>query len=134
MSTIVLGILAVVAAATAGVYVHSARLRLRLVHLVDSDPSVDVEAHSLAFASFRKEAHTSLFYGVLALAAAVVAVVGGGETITAAFGALIVPAFAGLWWSRSSSREARMARNRFDIARRAGSNSRGVRQHNRVPL
>lgn len=120
MSTIVLGILAVVAAATAGVYAQSARLRLRLVALVDSDPSVDVEAHSLAFASYRKEVHTALVYGLLAVAAAVVAVVGDGDSATAAFGVLLIPAGAGLWWSRSSSREARMARNRFDIERRAG--------------
>jgi len=120
MSTIVLGILAAVAAATAGVYAHSARLRLRLVNLVDNDPSVDIEAHSLAFASYRKEAHTSLVYGLLAVAATVVAIVGGGEAITAVFGVLLIPAGASLWWSRSASREARMARNRYDIERRAG--------------
>jgi serine phosphatase RsbU (regulator of sigma subunit) len=119
MSTIVLGILAVIAVAAAGVYAHSARLRLRLVHLVDNDPSVDIEAHSLAFATFRKEAHTSLVYGLMALAAAVVAVVDTAQ-ISAVFGILAVPAAASLWWSRSTGREARMARNRYDIERRAG--------------
>ncbi|MEQ8842543.1 MAG: PP2C family protein-serine/threonine phosphatase [Acidimicrobiales bacterium] len=120
MTTIILGILALVASATAAVYAHSARLRVRLVSLVNSDPAMDIEAHSLAFASYRKEAHTSLFYGLLALAAATAAVVGGGGTGARPFGLMIVPAVAGLWWSRSSSREARMARNRFDLERRAG--------------
>ncbi len=119
MSTIVLGILALVAAATAGVYAHSARLRLRLVHLVESDATVDVEGHSLAFASYRKEAHTSIVYGLIAIAAAIVAFV-DGTAITSVFGVLILPAIAALWWSRGSSREARMARNRYDIERRAG--------------
>ena len=104
MSTIILALLALVAAGAAGVYAHSARLRLRLVRLVDNDPSVDVEAHSLAFASYRKEAHTSLVYGMVALAAAVVAIFGNGDGVTAAFGVLAVPAAAALWWSRSSSR------------------------------
>jgi phosphoserine phosphatase RsbU/P len=119
MSTIVLGVLAVVALFAAGVYAHSARLRLRLVRLVESDISVDVEGHSLAFASFRKEAHTSIVYAIVAAAAAAVALI-DGTAVTAAFGVLILPAVAALWWSRGSSREARMARNRYDIERRAG--------------
>ena len=119
MSTIVLGVLAVVAFFAAAVYAHSARLRLRLVRLVESDISVDVEGHSLAFASYRKEAHTSIVYGLVAVAAAAVALV-DGTTITASFGVLILPALVALWWSRGSSREARMARNRYDIERRAG--------------
>ncbi|MDW3218096.1 MAG: PP2C family protein-serine/threonine phosphatase [Acidimicrobiales bacterium] len=119
MSTIVLGALALIALVTAAAYAHSARLRLRLVNLVDNDPSVDIEAHSLAFAAFRKEAHTSIVYGVIAVAAAIVAIVDTPD-IAAAFGALAVPAITALWWSRSASREARMARNRYDIERRAG--------------
>ncbi|MEM7141987.1 MAG: PP2C family protein-serine/threonine phosphatase [Actinomycetota bacterium] len=119
MSMIVLSILALVALAAAGVYAQSARLRLRLVHLVDNDPSVDVEAHSLAFAAFRKEAHTSMVYAAIAVASGIVAFV-DVENVTAVFGLLVVPASAALWWARSSSREARMARNRYDIERRAG--------------
>ena len=118
MGSIVLGVLAVVSAVAAGVYAQSARLRLRFVHLVANDPGVDREAHSLAFASYRKEAHTSMSYGLLAVASIVVAV--AGESSTAVFGLLLIPAGMALWWSRSSSREARMARNRFDIERRAG--------------
>ena len=118
MSTIVLGVLAFIASLTAGVYAHSARLRLRFVHLVDNTPSVDVEAHSLAFATFRKDAHTSAVYALLAVAATVVALV-GGTTITAVFGILVIPALAALWWSRTSTRETRMARHRLDLERRA---------------
>ena len=54
MSSILLGVLAVVSAVAAGVYAQSARLRLRFVHLVANDPGVDREAHSLAFASYRQ--------------------------------------------------------------------------------
>lgn len=119
MSTIVLAILALVAAITSGVYAQSARLRQRLVDLVEGDPMAGIEAHSLAFAAFRKEAHTSLVYAVIAIAA-VGAAVAGGESGAALFGLVLLPAAAALYWARTSSREARMARDRFDIERRAG--------------
>lgn len=119
MTTIILGTLAVVSLITAIVYARSARMRYRLVRLVESDMHTDVEAHSLAFAAYRKEAHTSAIYAVLAPAAAVVAFVDVAD-IAAAFGVLGLPALAALWWSRTSSREARMARNRYDLERRAG--------------
>ena len=48
-----------------------------------------------------------------------VAVFDGANLSVALFGLLIFPAGASLWWSRSLAREARMARNRFDIERRA---------------
>ncbi|MDG2029196.1 MAG: PP2C family protein-serine/threonine phosphatase [Acidimicrobiales bacterium] len=119
MTTIILAALAVVSLAACGAYVQSARLRLRLVNLVDNDPSVDVEAHSLAFAAFRKEAHTAIVYGAIAIAAGIVAFV-DVENISVIFGVLAIPGLASLWWARTSSREARMARNRYDIERRAG--------------
>ena len=119
MTTIVLGALAVISLAAAVVYARSARLRYRLVALAEADQATDREAHSLAFAAYRKEAHTSLVYAVLAPAAAVVAIVDTVD-ITAVFGVMALPALAALWWSRSSTREARMARNRFDLERRAG--------------
>jgi serine phosphatase RsbU (regulator of sigma subunit) len=119
MSTIVLGILAVVAAGAAAVYTQSARVRLRFVSLVENDPAADIEALSLAFASYRKEAHSSVVYGLIAFSAGVVALI-DGSSVTAVFGLLILPAVAALWWSRGANREARMARNRYDIERRAG--------------
>ena len=63
---------AVACLAAAVVYVRSARLRLRVVNLIDDDVDRDVEAHSLAFSAYRKEAHSAIVYGLLAPALAVV--------------------------------------------------------------
>jgi serine phosphatase RsbU (regulator of sigma subunit) len=110
---------AIVCLMAAGVYVRSARLRLRVVRLIDDDVDRDIEAHSLAFSAYRKEAHSAIVYGLLAVAMAVVAV-SSDENLVILFAALSVPALASLWWARLSVREARMARNRWDLERRAG--------------
>ncbi len=119
MLTYTLASLAFVCVLASLVYVRSARLRLRVVSLVDSEPSADVEAHSVAFSAYRKEAHSAIVYALLALAASAVAFV-DHVNISAAFGVLALPAVASLWWARLSVREARMARNRYDLERRAG--------------
>ena len=119
MTTSVLAALSVVCLLAALVYVRSARLRYRVVRLIDADANRDVEAHSLAFSAFRKEAHSAIVYALLAPAAAIVALVERVE-VSAVFGVMAVPAVASLWWARLSVREARMARNRWDIERRAG--------------
>ncbi|MFQ5556306.1 MAG: PP2C family protein-serine/threonine phosphatase [Acidimicrobiales bacterium] len=100
------------------VYARSARFRWRVVRLIEADANADVEAHSLAFASYRKDLHAALVYALLAPAMALVA---HSEEIDmpVVFSALAVPALMSLWWARSSAREARMARNRYDIERRA---------------
>ncbi len=110
---------AVACLAAAVVYVRSARLRLRVVNLIDDDVDRDVEAHSLAFSAYRKEAHSAIVYGLLAPALAVVALSDNTDLVVV-FSALAAPALASLWWARLSVREARMARNRWDIERRAG--------------
>ncbi|NCG22858.1 MAG: hypothetical protein GWP47_01840 [Actinobacteria bacterium] len=48
MSVYLLILIAAVSLTAAAVYVRSARLRLRVVRLVEADPSTDIEAHSLA--------------------------------------------------------------------------------------
>ena len=105
--------------AAAVVSVRSARLRLRVVNLIDDDADRDVEAHSLAFSAFRKEAHSAIVYGLLTPALAAVALSDNTDLVVA-FTAVAAPALASLWWARLSVREARMARNRWDIERRAG--------------
>ncbi len=119
MTTIILTSVAAICFLAAIVSVRSARLRFRVVRLIGSDLSVDVEAHSLAFASYRKEAHAVIVYALLAPAAAAAAYVDDPE-IMAVFGVMVIPAAASLWWARLSVREARMARNRYDLERRAG--------------
>lgn len=118
MKTIVLGSLALLCLAAAIVYARSARHRWRVVKLIEADPNADIEAHSLAFAAYRKELHATLVYAVLAPAAAIVAASDDIE-MAIVFGAMAIPATISLWWARSSVREARMARNRYDIERRA---------------
>lgn len=118
MRAIVLGALAVLCLASAVVHARSARLRWRVVRLIDTDDAEDVEAHSLAFANYRKELHSALVYLLLGVAAALVARF-DNPNVTVVLGVMAVPAVVSLWWSRSSLREARMARNRYDIERRA---------------
>jgi serine phosphatase RsbU (regulator of sigma subunit) len=119
VSVYLLILIAVVSLAAAAVYVRSARLRLRVVRLVEADPSTDIEAHSLAFAAYRKESHDAILYGLIAPAAAIAAFVNTAESM-AFFGVILIPACASIWWARLSVREARMARNRYDLERRAG--------------
>jgi len=119
VTTQILTALAVVSLLAAIVSIRSARLRFRVVRLIESHHNVDVEAHSLAFASYRKEAHAVIVYALLAPAAAAAAYVDDPD-MAAVFGVLLIPAAASLWWARLSVREARMARNRWDLERRAG--------------
>ena len=118
MKEVVLVSLAVLALAAAVVYARSARLRWRVVKLIGADVNADIEAHSLAFAAFRKELHAALVYALLAPAAALVAQSSDPDLVMV-FGAMGLPALVSLWWARTSVREARMARNRYDIERRA---------------
>ncbi len=101
------------------VYIRSARLRFRVVRLIDADVNRDVEAHSLAFSAYRKEAHSAIVYGLLTTVLGSAAVIDNPDVIVG-FALLAAPAIASLWWARLSVREARMARNRWDIERRAG--------------
>jgi len=119
VTSVLLAVLALICAAATVVYLRSARLRLQLVRLIDAEDPGNVEAHSLAFAAFRKEAHSAGVYAVAGAAAAVTAVIGTFDA-TALFVAMVIPAALSIWWSRSSQREARMARNRYDIEKRAG--------------
>lgn len=119
MITYVLAAAAIISLFAALVYIRSARLRLRVVRLIDADLNRDIEAHSLAFSSYRKEAHAAIVYGLLAVSFAATAVIDGPNAV-GVFALLVFPAGASLWWARLSVREARMARNRWDIERRAG--------------
>jgi len=118
MTPIVLGILAAICVASSVLYARSARLRLKIVNLVESDVGAGTEAHSVAFASFRKEAHAATLYFLLAVISGALATVDSTDLVLV-MAILVLPAVASLWWSRQSGREARMARNRYDIERRA---------------
>lgn len=119
MTLILLPLIAFVCVLATLVYVRSARLRLRVVRLIEADGSPDVEAHSLAFSAYRKEAHAAIVYGLLAVGFTASAIASPSGSVLV-FGLVVAPAGASLWWARLSVREARMSRNRWDIERRAG--------------
>lgn len=95
---------AVVCLAASLVYVRSARLRHRVVRLIDADANRDVEAHSLAFSAFRKEAHSAIVYALLAPVAAVMGFF-GESAVTVVLSVMAIPALVSLWWARLSVRE-----------------------------
>ena len=117
MTAIVLGILALCCALAAFAYCRSARHRWRLVKLIEAAPGEHAEAHSLAYASYRKEMHAALVYALLAPVAVLIGLF-GSSGVSVLLGVLIVPAVASIWWSRTAVLEARMARSRYDIESR----------------
>ncbi len=118
MKLAILSALAMVSVIAVVVYARSARHRWRLVKLIETEPNADAEAHSLAFAAWRKELHSALVYLLLALIAGFMALT-QSDYFYMVFGVMIIPAAASVWWSRTSVLEARMARNRYGIERRA---------------
>jgi len=117
VTTMVLYILAACCVLAGAVYIRSARHRWRLVKLIEASTPGRGDAHMLAVASYRKEVHAAVVYLLLAPAALLIGFVGRFGAATA-LGLIIVPAAASIWWSRSSVRDARIARNRFDIEMR----------------
>ena len=118
MTTIVLDLLALSCALATIFYIRSARHRLRIRRLIESDAGAHPEAVTLADTSFRKEVHGAVVYGLLVLVSLLVGHVDVAN-ITAVLGVLAVPAVASVWWARTALQEARMARNRYALERRA---------------
>ena len=71
MRTPVLVLAGIVCLAATFGWVHSARHRYRLVRRIDMEAAPD--AYTLAWSTFRKEAHSASLYGLLALATFVTA-------------------------------------------------------------
>jgi len=99
-------------AATYG-WVNSARHRYRLVRRIDMETAPD--AYTLAWSNFRKEAHAASLYGLLALLAFLTVF----ADVEVLFALVAIPAMVSTVWARNGLREARMARQRIDIERRA---------------
>ena len=97
-------------------YLRSARHRLRLVELIAASPGHE-DAHSMAFSSYRKEVHAAMVYLLLACVALVFGVF-VQSNFSAVIGVMLVPSMASIWWSRNSVKEARVARNRYDLESR----------------
>ena len=116
--TIVLDLLALSCALATVFYIRSARYRLRVRRLIETDAGHHPEALALAEASFRKEVHGAVVYGLLVLSAVLVGRV-GGSNITVVLGLLGAPAVMSVWWARTAVEESRMARNRYALELRA---------------
>ena len=118
MVTIVLDLLALSCALATIFYIRSARHRLRIQRLIENDVGSHPEAQMLAEAGFRKELHGAVVYGLLFIVALLVGRV-GGDSIRVVLALLGVPAVASVWWARTAVEEARIARNRYALERRA---------------
>ncbi len=113
MDTPVLTVVGAICLAAALSWVRSARYRYRLVHRIDPEEAPD--AYTLAWSQFRKDAHAVFLYGFLALGFFI------NSTTTApwVFVLVVLPALISSAWARNAVREARLARQRIDIERRA---------------
>ena len=117
MATFVLDFLALFCALATVFYVRSARNQLRVRRLIESERG-HADAVALAAAAFRKEVHGAVVYGVLVAVALLVGRVDVAN-VEMAMALLVVPAAASVWWGRTALQEARMARNRYALERRA---------------
>lgn len=114
-------ILAVVAAAclvAAAIWGRSAR-HLRKVELrLEAEIGGESDATVLARSLFRKELHTTLLYGVLALASLAVSFSSRGE-VDVLFAFVLIPVGLAVIYGRDFIREARLFESRAGIERRA---------------
>jgi serine phosphatase RsbU (regulator of sigma subunit) len=131
MKTAVLIGLGLVCVIAAFGWLRSARYRLRFLRNIEHDPfdATGDSAYRLAQSAFRKEAHSALLYGVLAVAAFGTAFT-SGDTAVMLFALAAVPAVISIVWSRNAVREARMSRQRFFLERRA---EEALEQENLAP-
>ncbi len=113
MRTPVLTVVGLICLAATLSWARSSRHRYRLVHRID--PEMAPDAYTLAWSQFRKEFHSALLYGLLALGL----LLNAFADVTAVFALVAIPAVVSTAWARNAVREARLARQRIDIERRA---------------
>jgi hypothetical protein len=115
---LVLAMLGLVCSGAALAWARSARHRLHMLRRVNADETADEASRTLAWGSFRKEAHASLLYGLLALASFLTAGI-DNPNVAMVFALVAIPAGVSLLWASGSVREARLTRERLDLERRA---------------
>jgi serine phosphatase RsbU (regulator of sigma subunit) len=101
----------------AAVWGRSARYRQKLYRRLQNE-SGDADLKSLAFSDFRKDLHTAILYGVLAIATA------GGVVLGRGNGPLVLvlvlfPVALSLLFGRNFVNEARLEHSRSELERRA---------------
>lgn len=113
----ILGIVALACAVAAGIWGRSARYRSRLYRRVEKQ-SGDSDLKRIALSDFRKDLHTTILYGVLAVASLAAAVVGSPYGWMG-FVLVLVPVGLSAMFGRNFIAEARLSQNRADLERRA---------------
>ena len=100
------------------VWGRSARYLRKLQLRVEADFGPDNDATILSRATFRKELHTALLYGVLAVAS-LAAGLSTGESSVVLYAFILVPITMSAFYGRDFIREARLFENRVMLERRA---------------
>lgn len=114
----ILAVLAVGCAAAALVWGRSARYLRRMELRLEGEVGADSDATVLARSLFRKDLHTAVLYGILAVASLPVALSDRGDAdVLYAFA--LVPVAMALVYGRDFIREARLFEGRAAIERRA---------------
>ena len=114
----ILAIVGIACGMAAVIWGRSARYLRRVELRLEQDTGVDSDATVLARSQFRKELHTALLYGVLALASIPVSFSDRGEAdVLYAF--VLVPVAMAFVYGRDFIREARLFEGRASIERRA---------------
>lgn len=117
METAVLWGVGVACVVAALVWARSAQQRRRLIRHIEADVG-DEGALALARSNFDRDVHTGVLYALLGAAVITIGVT-DERWATLALAAVALPALASISRVRHPLREARMARHRFDLERRA---------------
>ena len=117
MDQLLLGLVSVGCLVAAAVWGRSARYREKLYQRVVRE-SGDSDLKSLALSDFRKDLHTTVLYGVLALASGVGAAV-GPESGAVVLVLVLMPIVLSLVFGRNFVKEARLEHSRSELERRA---------------
>lgn len=114
----VLALVAFGCALAAIIWGRSARYRHRVWRRLEAD-SGDGDLKALARADVRKDAHTSMLYGVLTVAAGVGAVTAGMPAAMLVLSLVLAPVGLTLVFGRNFVSEARLVQHRSQLERRA---------------
>jgi serine phosphatase RsbU (regulator of sigma subunit) len=114
----ILAVVALACAVAAVVWGRSARYLQKVSLRLEAETGVDSDASALSRSQLRKESHTALLYGVLAIASLGVSFSDRNDTdVLYAF--VLVPAVLALVYGRDLIREARLIESRAAMERRA---------------
>lgn len=118
METLLLAIVAVACAVAAVLWGRSARYLKRVYERAVREFGPDDEVTALASGSFRKDFHTTVLYGLLAITAAIRAIIDRPEALMAAI-VIVIPVAFTLLFGRRFIPDARVFEQRSLLERRA---------------